>query len=256
MRNELKQIWVRGETGFGVWASTGSAVVAEALTATPYDYIVFDMQHGLVGYDAYLSCLMAVARTGVTPLARVSDNTTAEIGRALDAGAFGVIIPMVNSAEEAELAVSNTRLFPEGRRSFGPIRLGNALSRDPETINNEVACIVMIETADGAKRAAEIARVPGVDAVYIGPSDLALGLGLAPSLTIQDGKHRDVIEGIRAECAAANLPVGIHCATGQEAAQLAESGFQMISVASDLAWVRAGAEADFRPTREWRERQR
>jgi 4-hydroxy-2-oxoheptanedioate aldolase len=250
--NELKRIWADGGTAFGAWCSTGSPVVAEALAQAGYDYVVFDMQHGLMGYDAYLSCLMAVSGTDVTPLARVSSNNSGEIGRAIDSGAFGVIIPMVNSVEDAELAVANTRLFPEGNRSFGPIRIGNFLSRDPATINREIACIVMIETADGVEQAARILDVPGIDAVYIGPADLALTLGIEPGVTIQPGRHSDAIESIKVACQARKVAAGIHCGNGAEAASLATSGFQMISVASDLAWLRSGARVDTDPVAKWR----
>jgi 4-hydroxy-2-oxoheptanedioate aldolase len=251
--NELKRIWSAGGTAFGAWCSTGSPVIAEALAQSGFDYVVLDMQHGLMGYDAYLSCLMALSGSEVTPLARVSSNTSSEIGKAIDSGAFGVIVPMVNSVADAELAVANTRLFPLGQRSFGPIRVGSFLSRDPETLNREIACIVMIETAAGVEQADQILQVPGIDAVYIGPADLALSLGIAPGATVQPGAHADAIERVRAAANVRHVATGIHCASGAEAAELATSGFQMISVASDLAWLRSAGREDLSSIIRWRE---
>jgi 4-hydroxy-2-oxoheptanedioate aldolase len=247
--NELKRKWAAGEAAFGAWCSSGSPVMAEVLALESFDYICFDIQHGLMGYDAFLSCLQAVARTGVTPLARVPANDMAWIGKVLDAGAQGVIIPMVNTVEDAELAVSNTRLFPLGRRSFGPIRLGQVFGRNPETLNKEIACIVMIETAEGVANADEICRVPGVDGVYIGPADLALTLGLAPAVEPQPGPHADACEAIRQAAKAAGIVVGIACESGASAKRMAASGYQMMSIGTDVVAVRAYAAAELKAAR-------
>lgn len=247
--NGLKRRWQLGEPAFGAWCSSGSPVIAEVLALESFDYICFDIQHGLMGYDGFLSCLQAVARTGTTPLARVPANEVAWIGKVIDAGAQGVIIPMINTAEDARRAVANTRLYPLGHRSFGPIRIGQALGRDPVKLNEEVACIVMIETAEGVANAAEICRVPGVDCVYIGPADLALTLGLAPTAALQPGAHADACEAIRSASAAAGLVVGIHCESGAAARSMAASGYRMMTVGSDVLAVRASAVAELAAAR-------
>jgi 4-hydroxy-2-oxoheptanedioate aldolase len=242
--NELKRTWGAGKAAFGAWCSSGSPAMAEVMALEPFDYICFDIQHGLMGYDGFLSCLQAVARTGVTPLARVPANDTGWIGKVLDAGAHGVIVPMVNNVDDAQLAVANTRLFPLGRRSFGPIRLGQSLGRDPKQLNEEVACIVMIETAEGVANAENICRVQGVDGVYIGPADLALTLGLAPTAALQPGPHTEACEAIRRAAEAAGIIVGIHCESGASARQMAANGYRMLSIGSDVMAVRAHAVAE------------
>jgi 4-hydroxy-2-oxoheptanedioate aldolase len=239
--NELKARWRHGEPAFGAWCSSGSPVVAEVLALQSFDYIAFDLQHGLMGFEGLLACLQAVARTGTTPLARVPVNDVAWIGKAIDAGCQGVIIPMVNSAEEADLAVRNTRLFPLGQRSFGPIRIGQALGRDPVVLNREIACVVMIETVEGVKNADAICSVPGVDAVYVGPADLALTYGLDPNATVHPDEHAAACESIRHAAERAGIVVGIHCDTGESARHMADSGYKMMSIGSDIGFVRQAA---------------
>jgi 4-hydroxy-2-oxoheptanedioate aldolase len=242
--NEMKARWARQEVAFGAWCISGSPFLAETLALEGFHYVCLDMQHGLIGYETFLSCIQALARTPTTPVVRVPDVAGGLIGKVLDAGAEAIIVPMVETKAEAERAVAACRYYPEGNRSFGSIRGIRTLGRDPTVVNREVACLVMIETAKGVANAEQICSVPGLDGVYVGPGDLALTLGLAPTLVPQPGRHADAIATIREACQAAGIAAGIQCHSGDQAQQRADEGFTMITVCGDTHLVRSGAQAE------------
>jgi 4-hydroxy-2-oxoheptanedioate aldolase len=182
-RNELRKLWSRGEAAIGIWTTSGSSLLAEAIAPAGPDYVVIDAQHGFMGPDAIRMCLLALARTSPTPLVRVPTSEPGFIGQMLDAGAHGVIVPMVETPDDARRAVAACRMPPAGQRSFGPIRAAQSFDRDPATLSNEVLCIVMIETAQGVDHVDDIVAVAGVDGVCIGPADLAISYGLSPGLS-------------------------------------------------------------------------
>ena len=162
--------------------------------------------------------------------------------KALDAGAQGVIVPMVNSAEEAQRAVGACRYPPDGFRSWGPIRA--ALGVDgyaPATGNRRVVVAVMIETVAGVAAADEIAAVPGVDAIYVGPNDLAVTHGMPPSADTFDERHGQVIEQILGACQRGGVVPGIHCGSVETALRWRDRGFRMFNVTSDATFMRTGA---------------
>jgi 4-hydroxy-2-oxoheptanedioate aldolase len=251
-RNELKARWVDGETTYGMWSVTGSTFVAELMALEGPDYVCLDIQHGLIGYDAFLACLYGLARTGSTPVVRVPANDGGWIGKVLDAGAEVVIVPMIETAEQAEQAVRSCRYFPQGNRSVGPVRAAQTLGGDPDVANREVACLLMIETALGVANAAEICSVPGVDGIYVGPGDLALTYGLPPTLTPQPGPHADGIWAVRDECLRNGIVAGVQCRNAAGARRMQAEGFRMLTVATDAHLIRSAvrselAEAGARP---------
>jgi 4-hydroxy-2-oxoheptanedioate aldolase len=243
-QNELKLRWGRGETAFGLWCVTGSPFVVEMMAIEGAHYVCLDIQHGLLGYDSFLSCLYAMARTGATPVVRVPGNDSGWIGKVLDAGAETIIVPMVETAEQARAAVRNCRYYPEGARSVGPIRATQTLGGDPTVVNREVACFVMIETALGVENADEICSVPGIDGIYLGPGDLALTYGLAPSLTPQPGPHADGIWAVRDACIKHDIVAGIQCRTAEMALSMQAEGFRMITIATDAHLMRTAAQTE------------
>jgi len=243
--NGLKDRWAQGDVAVGAWCMAGAPYIAEMFAMSGFHYVCLDQQHGLIGYDGLLSSLYAVARTDATPITRVVANDGGLIGKALDAGAEGVIVPMVNLPEEAERAVSACRYYPEGHRSFGSVRGGYTFGTDPAVVNRQVACIVMIETAMGVSHAVDICAVPGVDAVYIGPADLAISLGCSPGLGIQPGVHAEAIQSVLDACLGHGVTAGIHCGSAEQGAQCSEMGFGMITVATDIALIRAAAAREF-----------
>jgi 4-hydroxy-2-oxoheptanedioate aldolase len=237
------------EACFGAWCTTPSTFTAEFLAGQGFDYVCVDCQHGLVHYDAMWPMLQAMRYADTTPLVRVPSNETAWFGKALDAGAQGVIVPMVNSRGEAERAAAATRYAPVGVRSYATVRSAMILGVDPEEVNREVLCLVMIETAEAVERADEICSTPGVDGVYVGPADLALSLGVGVDKMFEAQAHVDAIEHIRKTAVANGIIPGIHTGGGAQARGLADSGFRMCTLASDMSFLRQAAQAELAAAR-------
>ena len=240
--NPLREAAAAGRKIRGAWIASPSAVVAEAVASTGYDYVSVDMQHGAADFSDAVMMFTAISGQGTVPMARVPSNDAAVIGRILDAGALGIIVPLVDTAEDAAAAVAATRYPPHGVRSYGPVRASTTIgSRAPDDLE-QIFVAVMVETATGLANVDEIAATPGLDAVYVGPADLALGLGLAPAYERPEPEHIAAIERIRLACERNGIVAGVHCAGGAMAARRMAQGFQLTTVMNDLAVVRAGAE--------------
>ena len=255
MRENLSlNAWRRGEQTIGCWLSLANTYTAEAISGLGFDWVCIDLQHGLVDYTDLTTMLPAISTTQATPLVRVPWNEPYEIMKALDAGAYGVIVPMVNNREEAAQAVAACRYPPEGNRSFGPIRAALYGGRGyAQQANDQIACIAMIETAEGIENVEEIVSTPGLDGIYIGPADLALSMGLPVSGDQPQPEHLEVVTRIRDACRAAGIAIGIHTsslaytekylALGFNFVTLrSESGHMMTNAAKELAAARGAAE--------------
>ncbi|HEV7679834.1 MAG TPA: aldolase/citrate lyase family protein [Candidatus Dormibacteraeota bacterium] len=236
--NRLRARWDAGEVAVGAWCSLGSPFAAELCAAEGFDYVCADLQHGLMHFDTLGPMMIAVGRTAAAPVVRVPANQRHYMGMALDAGAEAVIVPMVNSRSEAEMAVSGCRYPPEGTRSFGPVRAGMFTTGSPAAINRGVLCLVMIETIAAVEHAGEICSTPGVDGVYIGPADLAVSMGLAPQLGDMGSAHAQAIAHVRATCAANGIVAGIHTGGGEQAGDYIDAGFRMVTLSTDAALLR------------------
>jgi 4-hydroxy-2-oxoheptanedioate aldolase len=232
----LRQKLRAGAVVHGAACYLGSAIVAEMIARAGLDYVYIDQQHGLTSYDTLLDLLRAIDHTPTAPLVRVRGNDAGLIGQALDAGADGVIVPMVNSRADAERAVAACRYAPSGSRSFGPLRVSLTRGGDVRAADDRVLCLVMVETEAGVANVAEIAAVPGVDGIYIGQADLAVSLGLEPELRIQPGRHQAAIQRILDACGAAGIAAGL----SGNAAAMRRAGFRIITIGSDHGFVAAG----------------
>jgi 4-hydroxy-2-oxoheptanedioate aldolase len=220
------------------------AFSAELMGRSGFDWVCIDTQHGLIGYDQMVLMLQGLAATATPAFVRVRWNEPGEIMKALDAGAEGVIVPMVNSAEEARQAVSASRYPPDGYRSWGPVRA--ALGVDgysPESANRRTVVAIMIETAAGLANMDETLAVPGIDAVYVGPNDLAVTHGMPPSSTAESHEHAELIHSILAACRRHQVVAGIHCGSVETAQRWLEAGFGMVNVNSDAVFMREQAAA-------------
>jgi 4-hydroxy-2-oxoheptanedioate aldolase len=217
---------------FGASCVIPSALVAEALGRSGLDWVMIDRQHGLIGFEAMVAMLQALAISPVLPLVRVPANDPAEIARSLDAGAGGVIVPMVNSRAEAEAAVRAVRYPPVGIRSWGPTRASwsHGVATDPP----EGLLFVMVETTDAIARTIEIVTTPGVDGVLVGTSDMAVSLGLPPGDPLHPRIREPAIELAR-QCREHDVVAAIGAHTPEHAAAWLEAGFQMLSLGRDLA---------------------
>lgn len=242
--NKLRELLAGGGSAIGGWLSTPSAFNAEVLAGAGFGYVCVDCQHGLIGYDAMVPLLGAISRSAATPLVRVPFNHTPWMGQALDAGAEGVIVPMVNSAEDAERAAAACRYAPEGVRSFGPTRAGLYLNQaSPAEVNREVLCFVMIETLAAVERAEEICSTPGVDGVYVGPADLAISMGVQFGSEPMPAAHGEAIAHVLAVTQAQGIVAGIHTGGGADARAAIEQGFRMATVATDASIFRQAVAA-------------
>jgi 4-hydroxy-2-oxoheptanedioate aldolase len=215
-----------------------SPVSAEAAARVGFDYVCVDTQHGATDYQMAVYMIQAIILAGSRPIVRVPWNEPGVIGKMLDAGASGVVIPMVNTALEAEAVVRACRYPPLGERSFGPVM---AAMRTPDyavEANELVAVIPMIETAEALSNLDDILAVQGLDAVYVGPADLSLSLGLSPGNNDGSREFDDALDRIVAACHNAGVVPGIH-ASGALALRRVQRGFAMVTVANDLVAMRA-----------------
>lgn len=248
--NKALRAWREKKPTVGGWLSIGNAYTAEVMANLGFDWLCVDLQHGLIDYQDLTAMLPAISTTETTPIVRVPWNEPYEIMKALDAGAYGVIVPMVNNREEALRAVSACRYPPLGLRSFGPIRAALYGGRGYSVESNgEIACIVMIETAEALENLDDIVTTPGVDGVYIGPSDLALALGLPAIGDNNHPTHVAAVERIRAACASAGIAVGIHTSSVEYTQRYLSGGFQFATLGSDGGFMSRAAAEDLRAVR-------
>ena len=241
MKNIALDKWKNKIPSPGVWINLPELHTAEMIARMDIDWMCFDLQHGMMSFSHLLSLIPAISGTGTTPIVRVAKNESGQIGRALDVGSHGIIVPMVNTPEEAAKAVSACRYPPDGIRSCGPMRgamlegLGYL-----QTANEEIACIVMIETREGLDNVEEIAATRGVDGVFVGPIDMCYGLGLAPGDFGAD-EFVSAVERIKTACQAAGCAVGLFGYTPELAGQALKDGFQFASIGTDIGFFRHGA---------------
>lgn len=241
----LRERWERGEVVFGAWAALPSAFAAELMITPELGYVCVDQQHGLIDYAHALQMYTAIEARGCVALTRVAENQSWLIGKQLDAGAQGVIVPLVNSREEAVRAVAACRYPPDGVRSYGPIRATLVSgSRDTRILGRGPLCFVMVETREGLQNIDDIATTPGLDGIYIGPADLALGLGLEPDLDKAEPEHVQAVQRIHEACRRAGIISGIQCSGGKTGRAYAERGFGLITIAKDSALLQAGAKRE------------
>jgi 4-hydroxy-2-oxoheptanedioate aldolase len=248
--NRLRGIW-DGRPTYGGWCTMPGSVNAEIVGRAGYDWVCVDTQHGLIGYDSMLVMLQGLTAAGSATMVRVQWNEPASIMKALDAGAEGVIVPMVNTVEEAKAAVGACRYAPDGYRSMGPIRPRMLDPKYSVDSGREVVCAVMCETAQAMENLDAILQVPGVDAVFVGPNDLAVSLGIrGSSYAGQDPRHHAAMEQIVAACRARGVIAGIMCGTPETAEHWRQAGFRMLAIDSDASMLTKAAQADARRCRE------
>lgn len=254
MRNGIKNRWAEGRPVLNGWLSIGNAFSAEILAAQGYDSITIDLQHGIVDYGTMVGMLQALRASGTVPLARVPWLDPAAVMKALDAGCMGVIAPMIDTPDQAAALVSYIRYPPTGTRSFGPTRAVFATGAPYDgNADDHMLGFAMIETADGFRNLEAIARTPGLDGLYIGPSDLTVALTGRRYRFGLDREEPEMIEAIRAVLAAAKtagIRAGLHCGSAAYAARAAEWGFDMVTLPNDVQLLARSAAADLREVRD------
>lgn len=254
--NRIKQIWSDGGQAINGWLSIACPFTAEIMAEQGYDAITIDMQHGLVGYEVGTTMLQAMRASGVTPMVRVPWLDPGAVMKALDAGAYGIVCPMINNAEEAARLVSYVRYPPIGNRSFGPTRVNFAAGADyGQHADDEILCFAMIETAEAVANIDEILATPGLDGVYIGPADLTLGLTGRRYRTGFDREEPEMIEAIKHilhRTQQAGLRACLHNGSPEYAARALEWGFDLVTVSNDVRLLAGAAKASVDRVRELR----
>jgi 4-hydroxy-2-oxoheptanedioate aldolase len=239
--NRLRQVWAEGRAALNGWCGIGDSFVAETMAHQGWDSVTVDTQHGLGGYTEMLAMLQAIATTEAGALVRVSWNQPGDIMKALDAGADGVICPMINNRAECEAFVRACRYPPDGYRSFGPARAALAHGTDYAAGSNaHVLAFAMIETAEGLEKAQEIVATPGLDGIYIGPSDLSLALGGPPTQDSDDPMRLAAFDRILAACKAAGVKAGVHTTSVAYSQAMIARGFDLVTVGADARYLAAG----------------
>lgn len=243
----LRKKWAADAPVFGAFAALPCAFAAELMAVEGVDYIVIDQQHGLVDYESSLHMLRAIEGRGRVAMTRVPANQGWIIGKALDAGIQGVIVPMVSTAAEAAEAVAACRYQPRGTRSFGPVRASMVMeTRDIAVVGDSVLCFVMVETRQGVENVDAIAATPGLDGIYVGPADLALGLGLPPNLDKEEPEHVAAVQKILDACKRHGIIGGIQCGNGKSARKFADMGFRFVTFTKDSSILPSSVEKEAR----------
>ena len=226
-----------------------SPASAEMIGALGFDYVAIDCQHGLYAYEDMRDILLVLNGLPVSTVVRVPSNDEWWIGKALDAGAEAIVVPLVNSGAEAERAARACRFPPEGVRSYGLARGTQPLGRSTDEINRNVACFPMIETQAGLDAADEICATPGVDGVYVGPADLALSLGIPPTFREAPPEHVAAVRRVREACEQAGVVRGIHCYNGAMARERSAEGFRLVTVCADAGLLALGGGTELSSAR-------
>ena len=235
-----------GEALLGAWCSLPGPGPAELLAAGGVDYVVLDLQHGLLGERDLPSLFPAIEAHGAAPVVRLRANDPVDIGRVLDLGAEGIVVPNVDSVEEADSAVRATRYPARGGRGFGPVRAG--LTRGADALE-DVAVIVQVESRAAVECVNDLARVDGVAALYVGPWDLSVSLGRPVPPSLADPELAEAIFRVRVAADAAGLSAGVHSIRAEEAGALAAEGWRLVNVVDDVTALRDAAAAGLRRAR-------
>ena len=238
--NTIRELKAAGQPIVNAWLSIGAPYAAESIAHQSFDAATIDGQHGMIGFETGLAMLQAVSSTAAIPMVRPSGLVPPEIMRWLDAGAYGIICPMISTPADAAALVDACRYPPHGNRSFGPARGllyggANYLAR----ADAEIVVLAMIETREGLDNVEAIVGTPGIDGIYVGPNDLALALGFAPANETAEPVVRDAIEQIRHVTVAAGKIAGIFCSDGPAAAMRVAQGFDLVTPGNDAALLRA-----------------
>ena len=243
MKNRLRDVWAEGKAGFNGWLSIPNTFTAEISGMQDFDSLVIDLQHGLVEYQTALTMLQALSGSTATPMARVPWLEPGIIMKMLDAGAMGIICPMVNTPEDAEAFVGACRYAPLGYRSSGPTRAGMVQENYHAEANEQIISLAMAETVEALENIELIVKTPGLTGIYIGPSDLAISLGHGPGLDRTEPDVVAAIDRILEACKSAGIIAGLHCGTPAYAKQMIAKGFRFVTLASDVRILTAGVAA-------------
>lgn len=242
-KNKLREIWAAGNQTINGWLGIPNSMSAEIVANAGFESVTIDMQHGCVPFENVVPMLQAISTTDAVPMIRVPWNEPGIIMRTLDAGAYGLICPMVNTVEEAEALVQACRYPPLGARSNGPFRASIYGGADyVKHANDEILVFAMIETEQAIKNLPKILKVKGLDGVYVGPSDLGLSMGEAATLAPTAKKVLNGMKKIADLTNKAGLIAGVHCDGPETIRARYEQGFRFCTLINDSRLLAAACE--------------
>lgn len=240
--NRIRQLWKENKPVTLGWLSIANSFTAEVMARQGFDALCVDLQHGATGMSDLMALLQAISQTETTPVVRVPWNDAPTIMKALDFGAYAIIVPLVSTAEDAAKAVAACRYPPTGMRSSGPLRAIHYGGPDYlAKADGEIVVIAMIETKEGLANLDAICATPGLDAVYIGPTDLSYALGLPPKMDNTDPLHLATCDRIRDAAHRHGKKACMHTMSAAFAAGALKRGFDLVMLTSDLSSMIAGA---------------
>lgn len=240
--NRLREMFAARQTALGGWLAINSPYSAELMGHAGYDSVVVDLQHGPLYLDAAVPMLQALSSTGAVPMARCSANNFFEINKLLDAGAYGIVCPMIDTADDARAFVGACRYPPQGSRSYGPTRGFLYGGADYfEHANQTIITYAMVETPEGLRNLDAICAVQGLDGIFVGPSDLSLALGVAPTPRWREPPLAHTLGTILAAARGAGKMAGIFCVTTDFANDMKRLGFDFVVLGNDAALLSQGA---------------
>lgn len=239
--NRVGQIWQQGGVAYSGWLHIPNPFSAELMAQAGFDALTMDLQHGLLDFSSGLAVLQSLGE--FPALARVPWNEPGLIMKLLDAGAAGIICPLINTRAEAEAFVGACRYPPQGYRSYGPTRASLVWGSDyASQANQTVLTLAMIETAQGLENLEAIAATPGLDGLFVGPNDLGQALGQGVGLDRQQPEFLAILEHIAKTALKHRVMPGIFCSSPQYAQQMAALGYRFIAVSSDARLLLAAAQ--------------
>lgn len=242
-KNLIKKTLAEGGRVINGWCSIPNSYSAELMANQGFDSVTIDLQHGPIDFQVALTMLQAISTTDAVPMARVPWNDPAIIMKLLDAGAYGLVCPMVNSKAEAEAFVGAARYAPQGFRSFGPNRAVQYGGADYwQHANEEVLLFAMIETTKALDNLDEILSVPGLDGIYIGPADLSLSMGYTPTLAPTEPNVLAAMAKVCEKARSKGLIAGVHTDGAQTARKRFDEGFQLCTLLNDARLLAAAAQ--------------
>ena len=252
-KNRVKELWRQGKPAVMGWCASGNPYIAELMANAGYDALVIDWQHGVgVTQSSVVACIQAIGNTETMPIVRLPKNEPDYISYVLDAGAYGVIVPMVNSKEEASAAGRACRYAPQGNRSIAGNRPALSIGLDDYVAhaNEEVLCLVMVETRQALENVDAIAQADEIDGLYIGPSDLSLDMGLNLSGWADDERHLAACQRVLSAAEAAGVVPCHHGAGPAEGAKFIGMGFKLCQIGSDIRMLTSAAVSGVKSFRE------
>jgi 4-hydroxy-2-oxoheptanedioate aldolase len=247
----LRERLVRGDTALNAWVTLGGAASAAAVARAGFDSVTLDLQHGAADPEDAASIFSAIEGAGAVPLVRVRWNDAADLMRMLDVGARGIVCPMVGSAAEAAAFVGACRYPPQGIRSYGPVHGAFGKGREQVALANDIVLtFAMIETAEGFENLDAIASTPGLDGLYVGPSDLSLGLELGTFADLTDPELLKALDTVVETASRHDVIAGVHAPSPERTAEMVERGFRFVTPVVDATLVADGAASALERTRE------